>query len=84
MVSSIYATIASLLVRSFDVEPEQIAPTVALGEFGVSAPSLSDFLAALESRFGLRIPQDTLAPRVADVTLAHVCDVVAGLRAGGH
>ena len=80
MVSSIYATIASLLVRSFDIEPEQIAPTVMLGEFGFSALSLSDFLAALESRFSLRIPLDALTPRIAEVPLARVCEVVADLR----
>ena len=74
--SPVFNSIATILVKQFDVAPDTIAPGAALSELGLDSLSLMEFVFAVEDAFHLRLPEDRLDPREAGITLGHLCEAI--------
>jgi acyl carrier protein len=72
MTLSVFETITDVLVSQFHVEVDKVVATAKLTELGLDSLSLVEFVFALEDRLGLRIPEDKLDPRQAELTLTDV------------
>ena len=68
-----FDAVVGVLTQQFHVEPERIQPQTALADLGLDSLSLMEFVFAIEDHFTLRIPEDKLDPRQADLTLADLC-----------
>jgi acyl carrier protein len=68
-----FEVVAAVLREQFHVEAGRIAPEAPLQSLGLDSLSLMEFVFALEDRFGLRIPEERLDPRQADLTLTDLC-----------
>lgn len=68
-----FEVVTSVLTEQFHVEPEKIDPQTPIQALGLDSLSLMEFVFAIEDRFELRIPEDRLDPRQAELTLADVC-----------
>ncbi|MDE2081482.1 MAG: acyl carrier protein [Burkholderiales bacterium] len=73
MPSSTFDTVASVLHTQFNVPREQLTPQTTLPALGLDSLALMEFVFAVEDRFSLRIPEERLDPRQAELTLADVC-----------
>jgi len=76
MASSSFDEVVTLLTTKFRVEPGLIEPQAALVSLGLDSLSLMEFVFAIEDHFDLRIPEDRLDPRQAELTLADVCQAI--------
>jgi acyl carrier protein len=68
-----FDAVVGVLTERFHVERERIRPETALADLGLDSLSLMEFVFAIEDHFSLRIPEDKLDPRQADLTLADLC-----------
>jgi acyl carrier protein len=73
MTPSTFDAIVQVLTVQFHVDRERIQPEAALSALGLDSLSLMEFVFAVEDHFALRIPEDKLDPRQADLTLSDVC-----------
>ena len=72
MTSSVFEAISEVLVSQFHVELDKVLASSKLADLGLDSLSLVEFVFALEDRLGLRIPEDKLDPRQAELTLDDV------------
>jgi acyl carrier protein len=72
MTATVFDTITDVLVSQFQVEAAKVVTTAKLSDLGLDSLSLVEFVFALEDRLGLRIPEDKLDPRQAELTLDDV------------
>ncbi len=68
-----FDAVLAVLTEQFHVEPENIKPESELQSLGLDSLSLMEFVFAIEDHFSLRIPEDQLDPRQANLTLADLC-----------
>jgi len=68
-----FNAVAEVLTTKFDVPREHIQPQSELQSLGLDSLSLMEFVFAIEDHFGLRIPEDRLDPRQAQLTVADLC-----------
>jgi acyl carrier protein len=73
MPSSTFEGVVTVLTTKFHVEPQKIEPQAPLQALGLDSLSLMEFVFAIEDHFNLRIPDERLDPRQAELTLADVC-----------
>ena len=71
--SPTFDAIVTVLVDQFHVERDLITPEAPLAKLGLDSLSLMEFVFAIEDHFTLRIPEDKLDPRQADLTLGDLC-----------
>jgi len=71
-----FEVVASTLQGQFQVEREKIAPEAPLQSLGLDSLALMEFVFAIEDRFELRIPEERLDPRQAELTLADLCEAL--------
>ncbi len=71
-----FDTVAAVLGEQFHVDADRIQPDAPLQTLGLDSLSLMEFVFAIEDRFGLRIPEDRLDPRQAELTLGGLCTVL--------
>ncbi|HEY3636206.1 MAG TPA: acyl carrier protein [Caldimonas sp.] len=76
MQPSTFATVASVLVESFKVDPVQLRPQTTLDQLGLDSLALMEFVFAVEDRFAVRIPEDRLDPRQAGITLEQLATLL--------
>jgi acyl carrier protein len=76
MQPSTFATVASVLVESFKVDPAQLRPQTTLDQLGLDSLALMEFVFAVEDRFAVRIPEDRLDPRQAGITLEQLATLL--------
>jgi len=65
--------VTELLATKFDVPREKVQPQAELQSLGLDSLSLMEFVFAIEDHFSLRIPEDRLDPRQAQLTVADLC-----------
>lgn len=68
-----FEAIASVLTGQFRVDPEKIQPDTRLQDLGLDSLAMMEFVFAVEDLHHLRIPEDQLDPRQAELTLADLC-----------
>lgn len=71
-----FNSIASILEADFHVARANISPATALSDLGLDSLALMEFVFAVEDAFHLRIPEDRLDLREADITLQRLCEVI--------
>ena len=71
-----FEVVAAVLQGQFQVEREKIAAEAPLQSLGLDSLALMEFVFAIEDRFELRIPEERLDPRQAELTLADLCDAL--------
>lgn len=76
MNSATFEALARILKDDFRAVPSQIRDTATLAELGLDSLGLMEFVFAVEDHFNIRIPQDRINPREAEITLGHLCEVV--------
>jgi len=76
MTSPTFATLSTVLVDQFHVDPGTIGPQSTLDQLGLDSLALMEFVFAVEDRLAVRIPEDRLDPRQAGVTLAHLAQLL--------
>lgn len=83
MSSNTFDAVRRVLVGEFHIDAERVQPEAALQSLGLDSLALMEFVFAIEDHFGLRIPEDRLDPRQADLTLADLCAALDAAGAGG-
>jgi acyl carrier protein len=81
-----FEAVRAVLTEQFHVEPDKIHDGAELQALGLDSLSLMEFVFAIEDHFSLRIPEDQLDPRQANLTLTDLCaalDRAIALRAQG-
>ena len=73
MTTPTFEAVAGVLQTQFDVDRDRIEAQAPLLALGLDSLSLMEFVFAIEDHFGLRIPEERLDPRQADLTLADLC-----------
>ena len=73
---STFAAVSAVLVEQFRVDAAAVGPQVALDQLGLDSLALMEFVFAIEDRFELRIPEERLDPRQAELTLKDLCDAL--------
>ena len=68
-----FNAVVDVLNTKFDVPRENITPHSELQSLGLDSLSLMEFVFAIEDHFALRIPEDRLDPRQAQLTVADLC-----------
>lgn len=76
MSTSTFDAVAAILGSQFHVEPERIEAQAPLQSLGLDSLSLMEFVFAIEDHFGLRIPEEQLDPRQAELTVGRLCEVL--------
>lgn len=71
-----FDAVRGVLQSQFEVEPARVEPATPLAALGLDSLSLMEFVFAVEDRFSLRIPEERLDPRQADLTLADLCRAI--------
>lgn len=71
-----FDSVRSVLHSQFEIDPARIEPATPLAALGLDSLSLMELVFALEDRFELRIPEQRLDPRQADLTLADLCHAI--------
>ncbi|MFT3666365.1 acyl carrier protein [Piscinibacter sp.] len=74
--TSTFETVADVLRTQFETGDAPLEPATPLNALGLDSMSLMEFVFAVEDRFGLRIPEERLDPRQADLTLADLCKAI--------
>ena len=74
--SATFAAITAVLTEQFQVEADKITSGTALADLGLDSLSLMEFVFAMEDRFNLRIPEERLDPRQANLTLDDLCQAL--------
>ena len=78
---STFDAVSAVLSEKFNVDAVSIAPESTLESLGLDSLALMEFVFAMEDRFDVRIPEDRLDPRQADVTLQQLCSLLDEARA---
>jgi acyl carrier protein len=68
-----FEAVSLVLMKQFGVDSKVIAPDAALQSLGLDSLTLMEFVFEIEDRFHVRIPEEWLDPRQAQLTLADVC-----------
>ncbi len=68
-----FDAVVHVLTEQFHVDRDRIQPDTALADLGLDSLSLMEFVFAIEDHFALRIPEDKLDPRQADLKLTDLC-----------
>lgn len=68
-----FNAVVEVLNTKFDVPRENVQPQTELQSLGLDSLSLMEFVFAIEDHFALRIPEDRLDPRQAQLTVADLC-----------
>jgi acyl carrier protein len=68
-----FDAVQAVLTEQFHVEADKIRPEAELQSLGLDSLSLMEFVFAIEDHFSLRIPEDQLDPRQANLTLTDLC-----------
>ena len=68
-----FNAVVDVLNTKFDVPREKVQPQAELQSLGLDSLSLMEFVFAIEDHFSLRIPEDRLDPRQAQLTVADLC-----------
>ncbi len=76
-----FEAVAAVLTDQFHVEPGKISPDAPLQSLGLDSLGLMEFVFAIEDRFELRIPEERLDPRQAELTLTDLCEALDEARA---
>ncbi len=76
MTSQTFEAVAEVLAGDFDVEANLIRPEATLDSLGLDSLTLMEFVFAVEDRFSVRLPEESLDPRQAGVTLGHLSDLL--------
>ncbi len=76
-----FEVVAAVLTEQFHVEPGRISPEAPLQSLGLDSLGLMEFVFAIEDRFELRIPEERLDPRQAELTLTDLCAALDEARA---
>lgn len=74
--STTFDAVRGVLQSQFDLDPGRLEPATPLADLGLDSLSLMEFVFAIEDRFSLRIPEERLDPRQADLTLADLCRAI--------
>lgn len=74
--STTFDAVRGVLQSQFDLDPDRLEPATPLADLGLDSLSLMEFVFAIEDRFSLRIPEERLDPRQADLTLADLCRAI--------
>jgi acyl carrier protein len=72
----VFETIADLLIKNFEVVPEQVKEDTLLEDLGLDSLGLMEFVFALEDAFNLRIPEDKLDPTQSGISLQQLSSIV--------
>lgn len=83
MSATTFEAVADLLNTKFDVPRENIQLQAELQSLGLDSLMLMEFVFAVEDEFAVRIPEESLDPRQAHLTLADLCRVLDGCQAPG-
>ena len=75
-----FTLLSELLVDQFGVDASIIHPEVKLSDLGLDSLSLMEFIFAAEDAFSLRIPEEKMDPRQADLTLGSICVVIDSMK----
>jgi acyl carrier protein len=62
----------TILSEQFHVEVDKLSAQTLMSELGLDSLSLVEFVFAVEDKFGLRIPEEKLDPRQAELSLGDV------------
>ncbi len=73
MTTASFDAVKAVLIGTFKVDPAIVEQDTPLNALGLDSLSLMEFVFAIEDHFGLRIPEDKLDPRQADLTLDDLC-----------
>ncbi len=76
MDASTYTAVADVLTEQFAVARERVAAEATLESLGLDSLALMEFVFAVEDRFAVRIPEESLDPRQTGVTLARLSELI--------
>jgi acyl carrier protein len=76
MTTASFDAVRDVLTGTFKVDPSLVQTDTPLNALGLDSLSLMEFVFAIEDHFGLRIPEDRLDPRQADLKLQDLCSAV--------
>jgi acyl carrier protein len=73
MSESTFDAVVGVLTNQFHVDRDGIEQQTPLAGLGLDSLALMEFVFAIEDHFELRIPEERLDPRQADLTVADLC-----------
>lgn len=76
MLSPTLDAVVGVLDHQFAIDPARAQPQTRLQSLGLDSLSLMEFVFAIEDHFRIRIPEDRLDPRQAELTLDDLCRAV--------
>lgn len=71
-----FEAVRDVLVGQFKVDAARATPEATLESLGLDSLALMEFVFAVEDRFDVRIPEETLDPRQTGTTLGRLAELL--------